>query len=95
MRTLQTTTHDLAERGLRLLAVATAETDEAFPEEPLDAPFRFQGLIGFFDPVRAEVPAAVREAHGAGHRPRRRPRHLRRSAHRRRAGRPDAVRTRR
>jgi Ca2+-transporting ATPase len=55
-----------ADQGLRVLGVASCRVVGAFPTEPSDAAFRFEGLIGFADPVRKEVPAALREARGAG-----------------------------
>lgn len=55
----------LASGGLRVLAVADVLHDEpvAAPEE-LD--FVFRGLIGFLDPVAADVPAALQVARTAG-----------------------------
>jgi P-type Ca2+ transporter type 2C len=58
--------HRFAEQGLRVLGVAAAQDDGAFPDDPLDAPFRFAGLLGFVDPLRADVPAALAEARAAG-----------------------------
>lgn len=58
--------HAFADQGLRVLGVASARADERFPDEPLDARFDFAGLLGFLDPVRADVPAALAEATGAG-----------------------------
>jgi Ca2+-transporting ATPase len=55
-----------AEAGLRVLAVAAFRTADAFPESPEAAAFQFEGLIGFRDPIRAEVPRALGEARRAG-----------------------------
>jgi Ca2+-transporting ATPase len=55
-----------AAAGLRVLGVASCRTAETFPELPESAPFRFEGLLGFSDPVRREVPEALHEARGAG-----------------------------
>jgi Ca2+-transporting ATPase len=52
--------------GLRVLGVASLRVEGQFPEDPLDAPFQFAGLVGFVDPLRAEVPTALQEAHRAG-----------------------------
>jgi len=57
----------MAENGLRTLAVA----ERRFAERPVNLETAEQqmtllGLIGLIDPPRAEVPAAMREAHGAG-----------------------------
>jgi len=65
IETLEAATRDLAEDGMRVLAVASAASDVA-PDEPLDLPFRFEGLVGFRDPVRVDAPAAIREAQAAG-----------------------------
>jgi Ca2+-transporting ATPase len=56
----------LGQAGIRILAVAEA----AFPADPGAQPealeFTFVGLLGFSDPVRADVPAAIAEARSAG-----------------------------
>lgn len=56
----------LARRGMRVLAVASAR----FPADPHLDPdrvtYELEGLLGFEDPVRADVPAALREAREAG-----------------------------
>ncbi|MCE1236903.1 MAG: cation-translocating P-type ATPase [Hyphomicrobiales bacterium] len=57
---------DLAARGLRLLAVAEADDLPAAPADPRDVAFRFLGWVGFADPLRASVPAAVARARAAG-----------------------------
>lgn len=55
----------LASNGLRVLAVAEVDHDA-----PVAAPealaFSFRGLIGFLDPVAADVPAALEVARAAG-----------------------------
>jgi Ca2+-transporting ATPase len=57
---------ELAEMGARVLAVAAAEF-EADPQSPPDAvKFRLVGLLGFEDPVREDVPAAIEAATRAG-----------------------------
>ncbi|RYJ00560.1 MAG: cation-translocating P-type ATPase [Acetobacteraceae bacterium] len=59
--------HQMAEEGLRVLAVAAAPLgDGPLPDDPRDFAFSFLGLAGFEDPVRASVPAAVAEARAAG-----------------------------
>ncbi|HJV40735.1 cation-translocating P-type ATPase [Caulobacter sp.] len=55
-----------AEQGLRVLGVASASLASEVGGDPLDMPFAFAGLLGFIDPLRAEVPAALQEARGAG-----------------------------
>jgi Ca2+-transporting ATPase len=55
-----------AAQGLRVLGVASARGEGWFIDEPQSVAFEFAGLIGFLDPLRADVPAALREATGAG-----------------------------
>ena len=57
---------DYAERGLRVLGVASARLADGAAGDPLDMPFAFAGLLGFIDPVRVDVPDALTEARGAG-----------------------------
>ena len=60
---------ELASAGVRVLAVAvgpTATGMDAMPEDPHDLSYRFLGLIGFEDPIRPAVPAAVAECQAAG-----------------------------
>lgn len=56
----------LAEQGLRVLAVASRKFDEDPDCEPGQLQFRFEGLLGFEDPIRGDVPAALAEARTAG-----------------------------
>jgi Ca2+-transporting ATPase len=57
----------MAERGLRVLGVARGEwRGEARPPSQHDFDFRFLGLVGFVDPPRPEVPAAIAECRNAG-----------------------------
>ena len=57
----------MAERGLRVLGVARGQWQgEAWPRSQHDFDFRFLGLLGFVDPPRPEVPAAIAECRGAG-----------------------------
>jgi len=55
-----------ASLGLRVLGVASARPRVPVFDDPLMGDFRFSGLIGFIDPLRAEVPAALEEARRAG-----------------------------
>jgi Ca2+-transporting ATPase len=55
----------MGEQGLRVLGVARAEaTDHELPPDQPD--YRFEGLLGFEDPVRDDVPAALALARQAG-----------------------------
>ena len=57
----------LAERGLRVLAVAARRTDRLGSERDQDErELTVYGLLGFQDPLRPEVPAAVDECQRAG-----------------------------
>ncbi len=56
----------MAAKGLRILGVARADDPANAIVDPKDAKFEFVGLIGFLDPIRAEVPAALAEARAAG-----------------------------
>ncbi|MEI7498016.1 MAG: cation-translocating P-type ATPase [Candidatus Falkowbacteria bacterium] len=58
---------ELAKLGLRVLAVAKAESAHIeLPNSPHDFNFIFMGLLGFGDPVRSGVPESVSECHRAG-----------------------------
>lgn len=58
---------ELSKRGLRLLGVAKASfTQKILPDNQHTFKFEFIGLLGFLDPVRASVPAAIQEAYTAG-----------------------------
>ncbi len=63
---LEARTHEFAEQGLRVLGVARLEGEGAFVDDPSEAKFAFVGLLGFIDPVRADVPSALAEATRAG-----------------------------
>jgi P-type Ca2+ transporter type 2C len=57
----------MADQGLRVLGVAKAEFSQLdLPEEQHDFDFQFIGLLGLADPIRPEVPGAVRECYQAG-----------------------------
>ena len=59
--------HDgLAERGLRVLALAWRPAQAAESLDNLEQNLLFAGLVGLEDPPRAEVPEAIRQCHVAG-----------------------------
>lgn len=59
--------HSMAEKGYRVLGVAAAtHTDSDLPDDQRDFRFDFLGLIGLEDPIRAEVPGAIKECTEAG-----------------------------
>ncbi len=57
---------DMAKSGLRVLGVAEAAHQGALPASQRDFAFRFLGLVGLADPLRASVPAAVAQCRTAG-----------------------------
>ena len=57
----------MAAQGLRVLAVARAAfASPDFPAVEHDFEFEYIGLLGLADPLRAEIPAAVRQCFEAG-----------------------------
>ena len=63
LKTLKNLTH----KGLRVLAVGKIESYSGIlPENPHDFSFEYLGLIGFEDPIRPQVPDAIRECYKAG-----------------------------
>lgn len=58
---------EMSGRGLRLIGVAKASfSKKTLPDSQHDFHFEFVGLLGFADPVRENVPAAIGEAYSAG-----------------------------
>jgi Ca2+-transporting ATPase len=57
---------DEAAQGLRVLAVARAEWDGAWPDDVAALPFRFLGYVALADPLRASVPPAIALCRRAG-----------------------------
>lgn len=58
--------HDMANSGMRVLGVATAEAAREAKLEPRELRYEFEGLLGFEDPVRSDVPPALAVAQRAG-----------------------------
>lgn len=57
----------MADEGLRVLGVARAcYKGTGLPENQHDFDFQYLGLIGLYDPVRAEVPRSMEECREAG-----------------------------
>ncbi|HNY10404.1 MAG TPA: cation-translocating P-type ATPase, partial [Candidatus Wallbacteria bacterium] len=57
----------MASEGLRILGVATANfKGKKLPSSQHDFEFKFMGLIGWTDPIRETVPAAIAECKSAG-----------------------------
>jgi len=63
---LQAVLDRLAGDGLRVLAAASHESKDAFPDAPEAVVFQFRGFLGFIDPLRADVAVALSEARAAG-----------------------------
>ena len=58
---------NIAKKGQRVLGVASAEwIGGEIPEDQRAFKFEFIGFIGFEDPIREEVPQAIRECYSAG-----------------------------
>lgn len=63
---LRRSVDEMARRGVRVLGVAAASHGEgALPDSPTGFAFEFLGLVGFSDPLRANVPAAIAECRSA------------------------------
>ena len=57
----------MAHEGLRVLGIAKAKfKTEALPEIQHDFDFEFMGLLGLEDPIREQVPLAIKECYDAG-----------------------------
>jgi len=56
----------MAESGLRVLGVASRRHDGDLPEDLSEGTFTLEGLVGFLDPLRADVPQALLLARQAG-----------------------------
>ncbi len=66
-RQLQDQVIHMADQGLRVIGVAKAHFKAAaLPKQQHDFPFEFVGLLGLSDPIRPEVPEAVKECYAAG-----------------------------
>ncbi len=65
-RDVETALAAMAAGGMRVLGVAKAAGPSSATDDPEEASFEFVGLIGFLDPLRADVPAALAEARVAG-----------------------------
>ncbi len=71
LASVRTQVDELADRGVRVLAVARSPQLDpkqvaTLPDSPRGIDFEYVGLIGFADPLRSNVPAAVEECRSAG-----------------------------
>lgn len=58
--------YEMAGSGMRVLGVATARMQGIGEQDPRQLAYEFEGLLGFEDPVRSDVPAALQLARQAG-----------------------------
>lgn len=59
--------NEFASKGFRVIAIAQSKwSGEKLPEHQQDFEFTFMGMLAFEDPIREEVPAAVKECLSAG-----------------------------
>ena len=58
--------HEMANEGMRVLGVATARVEGAAELDPKHLNYVLEGLLGFEDPVRSDVPPALELAREAG-----------------------------
>lgn len=59
--------HMLAGEGYRVLAVAVSDFDgKMFPEDQHELPFRFQGLVAFYDPPKKNIREVFKSFYDAG-----------------------------
>jgi Ca2+-transporting ATPase len=67
MLAVQCDIDEMAAAGMRVLGVAEARhPGPDLPDSPSSFAFQFLGLVGLADPIRASVPAAIRECQSAG-----------------------------
>lgn len=67
MKQLKAAVDAMAADGLRVLGIASAQPGPGdYPASQRDLAFSFEGLVGLADPLRANVPAAMRDAANAG-----------------------------
>jgi calcium-translocating P-type ATPase len=62
---LLTAQQEMADRGLRVLALATKKLPDDKQDDP-EQQMVLAGLVGLADPARPEVPDAIRKCHAAG-----------------------------
>jgi len=59
--------NQMAQKGYRVLGVASAQiSDNMLPDTQTEFVFEFKGLVALEDPIRNEVPTAIKECIGAG-----------------------------
>lgn len=67
LRSLSEDVSAMADDGLRVLGIAKAHFKQTtLPQEQHDFKFEFVGLVGLSDPVRPDVPDAVKQCYEAG-----------------------------
>lgn len=63
---LRANVNELASQGLRVIAIAKGKNISYIPKKRQDIDFEFLGLVGLADPIRKEVPSAVKMCNEAG-----------------------------
>ncbi|MDD5211457.1 MAG: cation-translocating P-type ATPase [Sulfuricurvum sp.] len=71
LQKIEAQVEEMAKRGLRVLGVAKgswegAQNTPVWPKSQHDFDFTFLGLVGFIDPPRLDVSAAIAQCHNAG-----------------------------
>lgn len=56
----------MAQHGMRVIGVARSRVRGLLPQSQQEVHFEFLGLVGLADPIRSNVPAAIRESRAAG-----------------------------
>ncbi|MEO0007160.1 MAG: hypothetical protein RJA20_1356 [Bacteroidota bacterium] len=59
-------TEEMAEKGYRVLGVASAVHDSSFPEEQDDFQWKFEGIVAFYDPPKGNVREVFETFYKAG-----------------------------
>ncbi len=67
IKEIEKSVFEMASSGLRVLGIAKASfTKTDLPGEQHDFQFQFLGLIGLADPIRPEIPGAIKDCYSAG-----------------------------
>ena len=63
---IEKTMHELTLKGYRLLGVAQCDTYiDVFPKQQQDIPFRFMGLLAFYDPPKTNIQDVIQSFYNA------------------------------
>jgi len=64
--TIKQAIENMAKDGLRVIGLASSQQSKALSKNHKNIKFEFAGLIGLMDPIRPEVPQAIKECYQAG-----------------------------